>query len=37
MGGGEAVEAFMEGVRRDVEDKLAKGDDDTADDRMEHD
>jgi 26S proteasome regulatory subunit N13 len=37
MGGGEAVEAFIEGVRRDVEDKLAKEDDDAGGDRMEHD
>ncbi|KIW70501.1 hypothetical protein PV04_02763 [Phialophora macrospora] len=37
MGGGEAVEAFMEGVRKDVEDRLAKGDDDAGGDRMEHD
>ncbi|OAL39887.1 hypothetical protein AYO20_00799 [Fonsecaea nubica] len=37
MGGGEAVEAFIAGVKKDVEDKLAKGDEDGAGDRMDQD
>lgn len=36
MGGGEAVEAFMEGIKKDVQDKLSKRDD-AGGDRMEED
>ena len=36
MGGGEAVEAFMDGVKKDVEEKLTKGEGD-AGDRMDQD
>ena len=37
MGGGEAVEAFMDGVRKDVEDKTSKGQNDAGGDRMDQD
>ncbi|KIW89968.1 uncharacterized protein Z519_09398 [Cladophialophora bantiana CBS 173.52] len=37
MGGGEAVEAFMAGVKQDVEDRLARGEEDLAADRMDED
>ncbi|OQV06329.1 hypothetical protein CLAIMM_10911 [Cladophialophora immunda] len=37
MGGGEAVEAFVEGVKKGVEDELARRDGDGAGDRMDQD
>ena len=37
MGGGEAVEAFMDGVKKDVEDKMTKGEGDQGGDRLEED
>ena len=37
MGGGEAVEAFMEGVKKDVEENISKGEGNAGDDRMEED
>ncbi|KIY02175.1 uncharacterized protein Z520_02313 [Fonsecaea multimorphosa CBS 102226] len=37
MGGGEAMEAFLAGIKKDVEDKMARGDEDVAGDRMDQD
>ncbi|OAP56155.1 hypothetical protein AYL99_09334 [Fonsecaea erecta] len=35
MGSGEAMEAFLEGVKKDIEDRMARGDDDMAGDLMD--